>query len=177
MDAERRATVWKRLGRWLGVRLGVYLVGCVFIAWQNRFHYSAPLVFVCLAYLAVVLTVFNLWRTGTAVVRSDLYGDDAWTRPLGARDELDKEKRTLLKAIKEAEFDRDMGKLSAHDADQMIRPYRARAIEVIKAIEGLDAQSASVREQIAREVKARVEMADKDAKGKKKKGKRAEAPS
>jgi len=56
-------------------------------------------------------------------------------------------------------------------------PNRARAIEVIKAIEGLDAQSASVREQIAREVKARVEMADKDAKGKKKKGKRAEAPS
>ena len=151
--------------------IGAALVfGWMFIVWQNRFHLTAPVVFVCLAYLAVVATIVNLWRTGASAVAATEAGDD-WARPLGAREELEKEKRTLLKAIKEAEFDRDMGKLSAHDADEMIRTYRARAIEVIKAIEGHDQGAASVREQIAKEVKARLELEKERGAGKKKKGK------
>jgi len=152
------------------VRRGVYLaalvIGWLFILWQNKFFISPPVVFVCLAYLAVVSTVYALWRTGVVVVTDDEVGDDStWGRSLGARGELEREKRTLLKAIKEAEFDREMGKLSKADAEEMIGIYRARAIEVIKELDHLESGSAgTVREQIEREVKARLEIEAKTKK-------------
>src|SRR4051812_27468834 len=162
--------------RWVGrgSALAALLIGWVFIAWQNRFHITAPTVFVCLGYLAVIATIYNLWRTGAAAVDSTEEDDDStWAKPVGAIGELEREKRTLLKAIKEAEFDRDMGKLSPRDADEMIRGYRARAIEVIKEIDLHDrGGAATVREQILREVRARVQL---DAKAARKPG--AEARS
>ncbi len=154
--------------RWVrrGAFIAILVIGWVFIAWQNHFHITAPTVFVCLGYLAVLATIYNLWRTGAAAVEpSEDDGDSTWAKPAGARGELEREKRTLLKAIKEAEFDRDMGKLSQRDADEMIRGYRARAIEVIKEIDQLGLGAAgSVREQILREVRARVQLDGKAAK-------------
>ena len=152
---------------WRGTALGVLLLGWIFIAWQNHFHITAPAVFVCLAYLAVVVTVYNLWRTGAAAVAAgDEDADSTWAKQTGALGELEREKRTLLKAIKEAEFDHQMGKLSKHDAEEMIRVYRARAIEVIKDIDHLGLGAAGTpREQIMREVRARIEL---DAKAHKK---------
>ena len=146
---------WVRLGS-LGF---VLVVGWVFIGWQNSFHITPPLVFVMLGFLAVVLTTYNLWRTGASAVAQNEEddGDASWGKPTGARGELDREKRTMLKAIKEAEFDLQMGKLSPADAHQMISMYRARAIEVMKELEQLDLGAAgTVRERIMREVKARL---------------------
>ena len=171
--------------RWLitrGIIAFFLLVGWAFIAWQNKFHITAPTFFVCVGYLAVVMTVVNLWRTGAAAMAPEDASEEAWTRPLGERGELEREKKTLLKAIKEAEFDHQMGKLSKADADAMIQTYRARAIEVIKELERLDTTDLdmqvdpagrplgqlSVRDQIAREVKVRLELASA-AKSKKKK--------
>ena len=110
------------------------VVGWLFILWQNRFYLTPAVVFVMLGYFAVVMTIYNLWRTGAAAVapNDEDDGDAAWGLPAGERDDLDKEKRTLLKAIKEAEFDHAMGKLSKRDVDEMIATYRARAIDVIK---------------------------------------------
>jgi len=158
--------------RWVrrGGALGALLVGWLFIAWQNRFHITAPLVFVCLAYLAVIATVLNLWRTGAAAVATpEGEADSTWAKPAGALGELEREKRTLLKAIKEAEFDHEMGKLSKHDADAMVATYRARAIEVIKEIDRLGTgKTGTPREQIMREVRARLEL---EARSQKKPGK------
>ncbi|HEX2687827.1 MAG TPA: hypothetical protein VHN14_14470 [Kofleriaceae bacterium] len=151
---------------WRGSALTILLIGWVFIAWQNHFHVTAPLVFVCLGYLAVVATVYNLWRTGAAVVASpEEEADSTWAKPAGALGELEREKRTLIKAIKEAEFDHQMGKLSQRDADDMIRSYRARAVEVLKEIDRIELGSAgSAREQILREVRARLEIEAKSHK-------------
>jgi hypothetical protein len=155
MDDRRHTMRW--VGR--GCALAALVLGWGFIAWQNHFHLTAPMVFVALAYFAVVATIYNLWRTGVAVVDSDDDGDSTWAKPAGALGELEREKRTLLKAIKEAEFDHQMGKLSKRDADEMIRVYRARAIEVIKDIDRLGAGAAgSARDQILREVRARIEL-------------------
>jgi len=140
---------------------GVLLAGWLFIFWQNSFHVTTPVVIVALGYVAVVSTVFNLWRTGAAVAAptDEDEGDASWGLPIGARGELEREKKTLLKAIKEAEFDLHMGKLSKADADSMIKTFRVRAIDVIKEIEKLDAGAAgSVRERIEREVRARIEL-------------------
>lgn len=156
----------------------VLLGGWTFILWQNRFYATPAVVFAMLGFFAVVMTTYNLWRTGAAAVavNDEDDGDEAWGKPIGEREELDKEKRTLVKAIKEAEFDLAMKKLSEKDANEMIATYRARAIEVIKEIERLEAGDAgTVRERIEREVKARVEL-DAKRSTKKKKDKGAPVP-
>ena len=168
--------------RWVkpAIGAGIVLLGWVFIAWQNRFHVTPPLVFVCIGYLAVVLTIYNLWRVGAAVASTDDAAARAsWGRPVGQRTQLEREKKTLLKAIKEAEFDLAMGKLSKVDADRMVGVYRARAIEIIKALEAHD-DTGTVREKIEREVKARLEIegktrrkAEVDAEAKKQRGKQS----
>jgi hypothetical protein len=156
-SGQPKATLWIAPA----IAWGVLVVGWVFIFWQNNFHVTAPVVMVSLAYLAVVATVYNLFRTGAAAVARNEEDDGgaSWGKPIGARGELEREKKTLLKAIKEAEFDQQMGKLSKADAEQMILTIRARAIEVIKEIEQLDAGAAgSARDRIEREVKARLEI-------------------
>src|SRR3569623_774123 len=177
--------------RWIrrGVSAALVVIGWGFITWQHKFHATAPVVIVCLGYLAVVLMIVNLWRTGAAAMSPEHEGEQAWSRPIGARGELEKEKKTLLKAIKEAEFDHEMGKLSKADADEMIHTYRARAIEVIKELErygadglkmgnvdpaGRPLANDTVRDQIAREVKARLEI-EGAAKTKKKKARAEKA--
>jgi hypothetical protein len=164
----------------------VVLVGWVFILIYNSFHVTPPVVFVCLAFLAVVAAIYNLFRTG-AVAAASADGDaDLELETLGAsglRLELEREKRTLLKAIKEAEFDHQMGKLSKRDFDEMIQVYRTRAIEVIKLLDGA---GGTAREQIQREVRARLEIegkakkkaiADAEAKkAKKKKSQKTDEP-
>lgn len=151
-------------------------VGWLFILAQNNFRITPPVVFVCLGYFAALAAIATLFRTGAAAVASDTEDDAAgdWGRPLGARGELEREKRALLKAIKEAEFDQEMGKLSAKDAGEMIAVYRARAIEVIKELDAVDGGAATVREQIAAEVRARLELErNRAAAGGKKKSKKA----
>jgi len=151
------------LPRWVKplVFAAIVIIGWVFVLWQNHFHVTPPIVFVCIGFLAVTACIYNLWRTGAAVASPD---DElaSWTQPVGPRGELEREKRTLLKAIKEAEFDHQMGKLSKTDCDHMVAVYRARAIELIKALEATDGK-ASVRDQIERELRARLEVESKTA--------------
>lgn len=148
---------------WRGITGATLLFGWLFILVQNNFHIDPPVVVVMLAYFAVVATITNLWRVGAAAVAPDMT-DDAWERPLGERGDLEKEKRTLLRSIKETEFDQAMGKLSKPDAEQLIQMYRARAIEVIKELDRLDAgQADSPRQKIEREVAARL-LVEQDAK-------------
>jgi hypothetical protein len=163
---------------WRGVAGGTLVLGWMFILWHNKFHITTPVVIIGLGYLAVVATVANLWRVGASAVAPEDNRPDAWTRPIGARGELEKEKKTLLKAIKEAEFDQQMGKLSQADANDLIRMYRARAVDVIKEIERIDSgQADGPREAIQREVQARLALdRTKTSKKEKKKG-RAKADS
>lgn len=141
-------------------------IGWTFILWANKFRITAPVAFVCLGYLAAMATILNLWRTGAAVAAADDPAD-AWDRMIGPRGELEKAKRVLLKAIKEAQFDHAMGKLSQADADALIQMYRARAIELIKELDRLDAGAGETpRDQIRREVKARMAMIERRPAGK-----------
>lgn len=167
--ARRAAT-----SRAAAIVAGVILVGAVFIAWSHRFHVTVPVVIMTLGWIAVVSTVYTLIRIGTTASERDP-DEVAWWKPTGKREELEREKRSLLKAIKEIEFDREMGKMSDADAAEILRVYRGHAIEVIKALDHVDSGGPrSVREEIEREVKARLAVtATKPAK--KKAGKTAEA--
>ncbi len=134
------------------------LCGWGFVLGTNKFHITAPAVFACLAYLAVLAAIVNLWRTGASAAGPKEL-DATWGQPLGERNALEREKKILLRSIKEAEFDAQTGKLSKVDADAMIREYRARAIEVIKYLDQLDAgRVLSTREKIELEVRARIKV-------------------
>jgi hypothetical protein len=152
--------------RWVrrGSALAVLVIGWLFILIQNNFHITAPVVFVCLGYLAGVAAIYTLFRTGASAMNQQRDDHASWGVSLGALGELEREKRSLLKAIKEAEFDLQMGKLSPGDAESMIQVYRQRAIEVIKEIDILNTATGSagtVRDRILREARARIEIEQK----------------
>jgi len=141
---------------------------------------SPGAIFMSIGWFAVTFTALFLWRSGMdAATEGESSVEDYW-RPIGRRHELEVEKRTLLKAIKEIEFDHNLGKMSDADASSLTKVYRQRAIAVIKAIDELgdtEAASAGVRDKIERDVKARLELArasKKKKKSKKKKGGKAQ---
>ncbi len=112
----------------------------------------ANIVFVVLSVLAVgivaVAAYWTLWP---------LASDAGSTQPemVGGRTRaaLEREKTIVLRAIKELEFDRAMGKVSEADCDEMIGRLRGRAVRLIRQ---LDAGSAGYRELIDRELNARL---------------------
>jgi hypothetical protein len=76
------------------------------------------------------------------------------TRPSErARAATEREKALVLRSIKELEFDRAMGKVSAKDFDEMAGRLRARAIMLMKQ---LDAGGSGYRELIERELQTRL---------------------
>ncbi len=75
-----------------------------------------------------------------------------------ARATLEREKTLVLRSIKELEFDRAMGKVSAKDFDEMAGRLRARAMNLMKQ---LDAGGSGYREAIERELSERLRTAAK----------------
>lgn len=76
------------------------------------------------------------------------------TEMLGGRTRaaLEREKMLVLRSIKELEFDRAMGKVSALDFDEMANRLRARAVRLIKQ---LDQGGSGYRDLIEKELAAR----------------------
>jgi hypothetical protein len=164
----------ERLARWVAPRAelvaagGLIAAGWVLILAINRWHLGAPQVFLCLGWLSIVAAGRLLWiaamRGGSEL--DDL--PDAIEPVTETRvGELEREKKALLKAIKEVEFDRELGKMSNEDADEIVRVYRARAIEILKLLDGsadeLVAEE-SAQQVIEREVRARLALAGVKAK-------------
>lgn len=73
-----------------------------------------------------------------------------------ARAVLEREKALALRALKELEFDRSMGKVSQADFDEMAGRLRARALSFMKQ---LDEDATGYRSVIERELTARLAAA------------------
>jgi hypothetical protein len=69
------------------------------------------------------------------------------------RKELDREKKSLLKALKELDFDHQMGKVSDKDFADISTQYRARAIRVMRQ---LDDAGRDYEAMIAKDLAARI---------------------
>ena len=153
------------VGGWLSV-LHVY-----------HWNFSAPVFFLWGGWAALLASARFLLRAAMAAAEDTGDVQDDFWKPVGRREELLLEKRSLLKAIKEIEFDREMGKMSESDAADLTRFYRQRAIEVIKALEseGEAGEALSIQEQIEREVKARLVVVGAGARNKARAAARGEA--
>jgi ribosomal protein L40E len=101
---------------------------------------------------AAGLAAGALYRALAPLVANDV---TVFSEPLTdrLRATLEREKALVLRAIKELEFDRAMGKLSSRDFEEMSGKLRARAITLIQQ---LDEGGAGYREMIERELSARL---------------------
>jgi hypothetical protein len=114
-------------------------------------HAGPSSVFLGICAFTLVLVVGLLLRAARALVEE--VGVEA-THATGRRKkELEREKQTLLKALKELEFDHEMSKISDSDFRDIGGGYRARAMRVLRQ---LDEQGADYKALVEKELKARL---------------------
>ncbi len=108
-------------------------------------------IFVCLTVLTAGVAAFAVYRTLLPLVQPERI---EVPEMLGGRTRaaLEREKTLVLRAIKELEFDRAMGKVSEADWQEMTGRLRARAVRLIRQ---LDSGSAVYRDLIEKELSAR----------------------
>ncbi|MBI4477452.1 MAG: zinc ribbon domain-containing protein, partial [Acidobacteria bacterium] len=114
---------------------------------------SSPtnLIFISLAVLTTAVVGIAMYRTLLPLFAADVEGPAM----IGDRTRaaLEREKLLVLRAIKDLEFDRAMGKMSEDDFREMTGRLRARAARLIKA---LDAAGSGYQALIERELTARL---------------------
>jgi hypothetical protein len=109
-----------------------------------------PAFFMALAGTAVLAGLGALWLS----LRTAFGGGPAASGDVGAglpeRVALEAEKRTLLRAIKDIQFERELGKLSAEDFERLDKAYRRRAKRVLALLEhDLEPYAARAEKEIA----------------------------
>jgi hypothetical protein len=112
---------------------------------------SPPLVMMGLGGLTLVLAAYALWRVLDPLTRDDVRAVNPQRAPLRIR-ELEREKQTVLKAIKEIELDYQMKKIAEPDYREMVERYRARALRIMGDLAAGD----DYRALIERELKGRI---------------------
>ena len=122
------------------------LIGATAAVWREpRFTRPEHLVLLSLAIIAAACAAAAMHRTLLPLVMPERVVGDALrsTRELQA---LEREKKLVLRSIKELEFDRAMGKVAEPDFDEMASRLRGRAVSLMQRIE---AGQAGLRERIA----------------------------
>lgn len=97
---------------------------------------DAATISLAVAGAALVYALRRLYAVVRALARPDALAQVGRGAGHFSQAELRDEKRRLLRAIKELEFDHGMGKLSQQDFDAVIGTYRLRAIEVMRTLDG-----------------------------------------
>jgi zinc-ribbon domain len=122
-----------RRGLLLGTALAVVAFTVVSLIVYS-FRPTTGTVFLGLGWLSILATGYLLVR---AVQTFDLRVGGGVVDELshGRRDELEREKKLLVKAIKEVEFDRESGKLDGGEAAEAIARYRGRAVEILRLLD------------------------------------------
>lgn len=96
-----------------------------------------PIVFIVLASTALVLTLLWLWQSLRHAFVHTLAAPTASEVISPERAALLAEKRTLLLALKDLESERDSGKLSPDDYQDLNEQYRKRARDVLRELDGM----------------------------------------
>jgi len=87
------------------------------------------------ATLAMGWVVWLAFRAAQALVKDAPVREAGEVVTGGRRKELEREKQSLLKALKELDFDHQMGKVSDKDFNDISATYRARAIRVMRQLD------------------------------------------
>ena len=116
------------------------------------FTYGAPLVVLTLASGAFVLVIYLLWSSVQALTgESELSFEEAFS--LGSRTAEEEQKRAVLRALKDLEYERSVGKIGDEDYHEYSTRYRA---EAKRLIQGLEEHLSEGRKQVERELERRL---------------------
>jgi hypothetical protein len=130
------------------------LIGATVVVAMSRGQSLPSVIFLSAMVFAAALVGLAALRTLAPLVGHLV--EDAPRAVTGrARAALDRDKALALRAIKELEFDRAMGKVSERDFDEMSARLRARAARLIRQLDA----GAGYRDEIEREVARRLAKA------------------
>jgi hypothetical protein len=148
--APRAVPPYLRVG--IGALVVAGWAAFLFFGLRARLGLSAVVLFLTGA--ALLWAILLLYRSLVALA-VDPPATTGPHRGGAARRELERDKRNLLKAIKELEFDHSMGKLSDADFRELTARYRQSAVAVMRR---LDERPVTYRALIDREVQRRLDQ-------------------
>jgi ribosomal protein L40E len=127
-------------GRELDAQIALYLklglpaatlIGSI-VAWVLRHDPAAVVLVLCAGALISVIALF--WSSiRTLVGETPLSGADAYA--IGAPRAEEEQKRAVLRALKDLEFERSVGKISEEDYKALVAKYRAEAKRLLRTLE------------------------------------------
>jgi hypothetical protein len=118
--------------------------------------YGVQLVVLTLAAAALLLVIFLLWSSVQALAgESELTFEEAFS--LGTRSAEEEQKRAVLRALKDLEYERSVGKIGEDDYHEYAARYRAEAKRLIQV---LDENLAEGRKQVEVELARRLAKVD-----------------
>ena len=135
--------------------VGVYAV-------VSSHRLTAANVFLMLTAVALMWVVWILFRAAEALVKEPA-ADEVEVATGKRKKELEREKAALLKALKELEFDYQMGKVSESDYQEIGGNYRARAVRVLRQLD-LNAGETDYKQLVERDLANRLSAKSGDEK-------------
>lgn len=114
--------------------------------------FGVPLLVLTLAAGALLLVISLLWSSVQSLAgESELTFEDAFS--LGTRSAEEEQKRAVLRALKDLEFERSIGKISEDDYHEFSARYRAQAKLLMR---NLDESLSEARKQVERDLERRL---------------------
>lgn len=115
--------------------------------------YGVQLVVLSLAGGALILVIMLVWNSVQALAgESELTFEEAYS--MGARSAEEEQKRAVLRALKDLEYERSVGKISEEDYQEYVTRYRAEAKRLIRS---MDEHLAEARKRVERDLEKRLE--------------------
>lgn len=124
--------------------------------------YGVQLVVLILSGGALLLVIWLLWSSVQALTGgSELTFEEAFS--MGARSAEEEQKRAVLRALKDLEYERSVGKISDDDYQEYAARYRA---EAKRLMQGLEENLSEGRKQVEAELARRASKKSGEAKPK-----------
>jgi len=96
--------------------------------------FEAPTIALGVGGIALIFAIWRLFRMVAALSEPPEYGLEG-SRTQGEKTRRQDEFQRLLRGLKELEFDHEMGKISEQDFSSLEQAYRARALDLMQALE------------------------------------------
>lgn len=114
-----------------------------------------PLLFLVLAGGALTLVVTLLWSSVQSLTGSSSLGFEE-ALSMGAPSKVEEEKRAVLRALKDLDYERGVGKISPEDYAELSAKYRAEAKRLMQS---LDEALGPARNEVEKAIEARLQRA------------------
>jgi len=119
------------------------------------FLWGVQLVLLVLAAGAITLVITLMWSSVQSLTGGTPLGFEE-ALGMGAPSKVEEEKRSVLRALKDLEYERSVGKISPEDYAELLAKYRAEAKRLIQSV---DAALGPAREDVEKAIERRLARA------------------